>query len=205
MTERMNPCVQWALALSVLAAAGCSSAPQADRSQSIALERKTERLPTSVSELTRHEQPFEGRLPLGIGARFNLFMAETAQGVDSLYSDVLKPMRTGKLFRSQPFAIDYAVRDRGDTFDEESKLSGLDFESKYDIRIGMSRRFHNFSDFLNPGFWLADGRFGPAPPKEDRPASSGWNELFTETAPQTFSSEGAGVNVDELELLDIIE
>ncbi|MDP8243738.1 MAG: hypothetical protein P9L94_06625 [Candidatus Hinthialibacter antarcticus] len=205
LAVRMQTCVQWTLALSALAFVGCSSAPLADRSQSLARGPETERLPSSVSELTRHEQPFDGRLPLGFGARVNVFMAETAQGVGSLYSDVLKPMRTGKLFSSQPYAIDYAVRDRGDSFDEKSKLSGVEFRSSYDIRFGMSRRFHNFGDFLKTEFWLAGGKFGPAPPKLDRPSSSGWNSLFIETAPQTLSSEGADDLVETISLVDVIE
>jgi hypothetical protein len=163
-----------------------------------------ERLPTTVSELTKHEEPFEGRLPLGFGARINVFMAETAQGVGTLYSDVLKPMRKGKLFGSEPYAIDYAVRDRGDTFDEGSKLSGLEIESNYDIRFGMSRRFHRFGDFLKPAFWLAEGKFGPAPPRMEKPATSGWNSIFTESEP--LESFNAKQNEDNdralIELID---
>lgn len=196
--------VQYTLAATCCILAGCSNATLTERNQSVALNPPTGHIPTSVSELTRHEKPFEGSLPLGLGARVNVFMAETAQGVGSLYSDVLKPMRTGKLFRSQPYAIDYAVRDRGDTFSGSSKLSGLDFRSSYDIRFGMSRRFANFGDFLKPGFWLAADEFGPGPPKGEMPAASGWNPLFigpSEQAPifqQTRSESDA-------DLIDLIE
>ncbi len=192
------------LTLTAFAFTGCSSAPLVNN-QSFHLNEQRNRLPTSVGELTRHEEPFEGRLPLGLGARVNVFMAESAHGVDTLYSDVLKPMRAGKLFRSQPFAIDYAVRDRGDSFDEGSKLTDLDFESKYDIRLGMSRRFHRFGDFLNPKFWMASGRFAPEPPKQRPPGRTGWNPLFTETAPPLFESEDAEETPKTISLLDVIE
>lgn len=198
-------CVQYTLAAACCFFVGCSSATLTERNQTVEFNSPSGLMPTSVSELTRHEKPFEGSLPLGLGARVNVFMAETAHGVDTLYTDVLKPMRTGKIFSSQPYAIDYAVRDRGDAFDEKSKLSGLDLRSNYDIRFGMSRRFHNFGDFLKPGFWLAAGEFGPKPPKGVQPPDSGWNPLFIEPSDDELPLLHPAEDESDSNLIDLIE
>ena len=39
----------------------------------------------------------------------------------------------------------------------------MSIKSDYTIQIGMSRRFDEFTDFLNPSFWLGRGRFAPTP------------------------------------------
>jgi hypothetical protein len=131
---------------------------------SISLERPRDYLPTDRDSLRRNtEPPIKGTLPLGIGAQVNLFLSEADEQIDGFIGNVVKPMRTGEVFAAKPYQLDYAIRDRGDTFRNDVALDRVSFRSHYDIRIGMTRRFHNFGDMLDPGFWLGVGRFTPTP------------------------------------------
>ncbi|MBI1387581.1 MAG: hypothetical protein GC154_03945 [bacterium] len=179
----INVWAAWAAA-AILGAglSGCASSPGETGGFSESFSRPATGRPMTAAEITRHPDPVKGTLPLGIGASINVFMAETYDDAEMVYTEVVKPMSKGRIFANKPYALDYAVRDRGDAFSEDVKLSRLEIQSNYDIRIGMSRRFHDFNDFLNPSFWLAEGRFAPVGPRPHKKARSLWNPLFDSEA-----------------------
>lgn len=117
----------------------------------------------------RQQPSFEGRLPLGIGTRFDLFIADTASGMSDFYSSYIEPYRSGKLFSRQPYALDYSILPRkGAAFQSRgSMIESVTIKSDYKFQIGMSRNFRELSDFLNPNFWLARGKFCTAPPNKE--------------------------------------
>lgn len=131
---------------------------------SISHDRPRSHLPTDRESLsTQSGSPIKGTLPLGIGAQVNLFLSEADEQIDGFIDNVVKPMRKGEVFAAKPYQIDYAIRDRGDAFRNDVALDRVSFRSHYDIRVGMTRKFHNFGDLLDPGFWLGVGRFTPSP------------------------------------------
>lgn len=113
-----------------------------------------------------YQPPFEGRLPLGIGTRFDLFVADAAYGMSDFYHSYLEPLRKGKVFGRQPYALDYSILPKkGEAFQNKTSIiDSLSFKSDYKFQIGISRNFVRLSDFLNPNFWLAKGRFAVLPP-----------------------------------------
>ncbi len=117
----------------------------------------------SSRELTRQQQPFDGRLPLGIGARFDLFVADTASGMADFYNSYLEPLRRGKLFERQPYQLDYSLLPKkGEAFQNSSKsslLNSVSIKSDYKLQIGISREFISISDFFKPAFWLGQGKY----------------------------------------------
>jgi len=102
-------------------------------------------------------------LPLGIGGSFNLYASDAADDITSFYNDVIRPVRSGKIFRRQPYEMDYGILPSGsegsNSRNDQNKIS---IKSNYQFQIGMSRKFHNFGDFLKADFWLARGVYSPS-------------------------------------------
>ncbi|RJP25147.1 MAG: hypothetical protein C4527_17625 [Candidatus Omnitrophota bacterium] len=111
---------------------------------------------TPRTEIKQQNDHFAGKLPLGIGAKFDFFISDTAENAANFYNTVLRPLRAGKVFRDQAFAIDYAILpSRGDVFNHSNRTSEVTIRSDYKFRIGMTRKFYNFGDFLKADFWLS--------------------------------------------------
>ncbi len=131
-----------------------------------------------------HQKPFQSNLPLGIGARMDVFVANTASGVSDLYDSYVKPLRNGKIFNRQPYQVDYSLLPKkGSAFNKKGNmLNSLSIRSDYKLQVGMSRRISNYSSLLNPAFWLAIGDYtNSIPTIEHRrsnfnPASIGLNQ-----------------------------
>lgn len=127
--------------------------------------------PLPSQDIIIQEKHYKSRLPLGIGGNFDLFAADAASNVTDIYDSYVKPLRHGKIFRNHSYEIDYAILPKnGSAFNNTKKkdlFGTLSMKSNYKIQIGMSRKFRDFTDFLNPGFWLALGRFAPSPDYQD--------------------------------------
>jgi len=171
------------LALALFAIAGqygCQSTQTAMTSQPAYSTLASDR-PLPSQDMKVRENHFKSRLPLGIGARFDLFVADTATGMSEVYNSYVKSMRQGKIFRNRSYELDYAILPKkGSAFNTKKKknLFGLfTMKSNYKFQIGMSRRFRDFSDFLHPGFWLALGRYAPTPetPKQTSHPQMMWS------------------------------
>ena len=118
--------------------------------------------PSSSQDYSGIRNSFAANLPLGIGTRIDFFLSEASDQVSSVYNSYVKPYRKGKIFREKPYELNYSILPKkGESFNLHSPLNNVTIRSDYDFRIGMSRRFKNFSDFLNPDFFLAKGRFSP--------------------------------------------
>lgn len=150
-----------------------------------------------VHEPTEQVQPIEGTLPFGFGAQINYFIDETSSSLGGFYSSVLKPMQKGQVFANKAYALDYAIRDRGDTFDNPVGLDRVRFRSHYDIRVGITRRFHTFGDLLQPGFWMGQPHYlnqQPRPDERNRPMLSMDQSFYQSgTRPQSLVG-GPGVS-----------
>ena len=116
-------------------------------------------------EIEHHETAFKGQLPLGFGAKLDLFVSDTADQLSEAYKSVIIPLRKGKLFSRKAYEVEYSILPKkGDDYSYKSKTDSYRFRSDYDFRIGMSRRFHQFADFLKGDFWLAKGKYSPSSP-----------------------------------------
>lgn len=143
---------------------GCASGQSVRGSLSGSMQLSENNRPVlSSRELTRQQPPFEGRLPLGIGARFDLFVADAASGMADFYNSYLGPLRRGKLFERQPYQLDYSLLPKkGEAFQNSSKsslLNSVSIKSDYKLQIGISREFISISDFFKPAFWLGQGKY----------------------------------------------
>ncbi|MEW6237254.1 MAG: hypothetical protein AB1656_17870 [Candidatus Omnitrophota bacterium] len=102
-------------------------------------------------------------LPLGIGGSFNLYASDAADDLSAFYNNVIRPVRSGKIFKRQPYEMDYGILPSGSegtsTRNDQNKIT---IKSNYQFKIGMSRKFHNFGDFLKADFWLARGAYSPS-------------------------------------------
>lgn len=118
---------------------------------------------TPRRELNPTGPKFNHTLPFGIGGRFDLILSNAAQNASDFYDSYIQPLRKGKIFSQQPYQIDYVILPkRGEAFDSGKTIDGFSLRSDYKFQIGMSRQFKDFSDFLEPDFWLAEGEFAPS-------------------------------------------
>ena len=143
---------------------GCASGQSVRGSLSGSTQLSENNRPVlSTRELTRQPPPFDGRLPLGIGARFDLFIADAASGMADFYNSYLGPLRKGKLFERQPYQLDYSLLPKkGEAFQNSPKsslLNSVSIKSDYKLQIGISREFIRISDFFKPAFWLGQGKY----------------------------------------------
>lgn len=142
---------------------GCGTASQrqaAFDAPNQPITQSSKNKPLSEQQIKKTEKPFNSPLPLGIGARLDLFVSEYSNNISSVYSSYIKPMRNGKIFDDRPYKLDYAILpSKGDTFSQTSKLGDISIKSDYDFRVGVSRRFQHFSDFFNVDFLLGKGRY----------------------------------------------
>ncbi len=117
-------------------------------------------------DIVKHKKPFQSNLPLGIGARMDVFVANAASGMTDLYDSYVKPIQSGKIFNRQPYQMDYSLLPKkGAAFNSKGNmLNSLSIRSDYKIQVGMSRRIRDYSDLLNPAFWLAIGDFSNSIP-----------------------------------------
>lgn len=174
---KIKKTLSYAFALNVLACvavgvplSGCSTGPKAatarfETQETARLELMDEvrpaRKPLLAPEGNPH--PFEGSLPLGLGARFDFFVSNTADQLSEVYDVVIKPVRHGKLFGESPYTMNYSILpDSGEAFHHDGGIDTEPLKSNYKIQAGMSRKFHDFKDFLSADFWLAKGRHNPA-------------------------------------------
>ncbi|MFB3789072.1 MAG: hypothetical protein ACE15F_22150 [bacterium] len=165
MWNWIRPVVWSGLAVLVCGLQGCfTSQPQGPIS--VGLGRENLRQPLLASEeMMPQPRHFESNLPLGIGARIDLFVSDRAEDINDLYQSYVRPIQKGKIFNRRPYQLDYSILPKkGEAFEEKgSLLNSLSIKSDYAIQIGMSRRFSDFSDFLKPSFWLGLDRFAPTP------------------------------------------
>ncbi len=139
---------------------GCASSPSLTRDSGFdEYDYSHPYVPTK--EVAFHAQPFEGTLPLGIGARFDFLVSNAASEVSDFYSSYIEPYRKGKIFNRQPYQLDYSILPRrGEAFQKKNSIfDSVSFKSDYKLQIGVSRNFISLSDFLKPGFWLGTGRY----------------------------------------------
>lgn len=177
MSRRAGAISLWAIGAAALMT-GCASGPTSSNlgfEHDLGVPPGDKRPVMNASQLAGKEPAYDGRLPLGLGARFNLYLTDTIHDAETFYDEVLEPRRSGTVFRAAPYALDYAVLDSGDAYSHSPKLSKVNIRSDYDIRVGMSRRFSRFSDFFKTGFWLAEGEHGPAPMHGAKPGRAGWS------------------------------
>jgi len=165
--KSFRPMVWGCCSLLVCCLQGCFTSSQ-QGPVSMGFVRDNPRRPVlSSEEMMPQPRHFESNLPLGIGARIDLFVSDRAQDINDLYQSYLRPIQKGKIFNHQPYQLDYSILPKkGEAFEEKgSLLNSMSIKSDYTIQIGMSRRFDEFTDFLNPSFWLGRGRFAPTPPE----------------------------------------
>lgn len=158
--------------------------------------------PLTHQQIQDSHNPFAGRLPLGIGARLDVFFSETSDNVSSFYASYLQPIRRGRLFGQQPFQLDYSILPKkGESFDQTAPLSNVSLRSDYDLRIGVTRRFQNLTDFFDMDFLLARGKYSPTSKSTPLPQNKDIIPLFTEKPPLSIKEPYQGPVLDLEELI----
>ncbi|MGC9326363.1 MAG: hypothetical protein ACP5I1_01895, partial [Candidatus Hinthialibacter sp.] len=149
--------------------AGCASSQRAGHPIELSPEIASNRPATHSAALQKQSHPFEGRLPLGFGARIDLFISDAASGVSEMYESYFKPLRKGKLFTRRPYELDYSILPKkGEAFHhKELPLNSITFKSDYKLQIGISRKFRHVTDFLKVDFWLARDPYSTAQTPQD--------------------------------------
>ncbi|MBN2326846.1 MAG: hypothetical protein JXR73_06805 [Candidatus Omnitrophica bacterium] len=144
---------------------GCASSQRFDHENTLSSDIASNRPATPSKVLQKQSHPFEGRLPLGIGARIDLFISDAASGVSEIYESYLKPLRKGKIFTRRPYELDYSILPKkGEAFNHKaSPLDSVSIRSDYKVQIGISRKFRHLTDFLKADFWLAHDEYSTAP------------------------------------------
>jgi len=125
-------------------------------------------------DMVTHQKPFQSNLPLGIGARMDVFVANAASGVSELYDSYVKPLRNGKIFDRRPYQVDYSLLPKkGSVFNKKGNmLNSFAIRSDYKLQVGMSRHISNYSALLNPAFWLATGDYSNSIPTVEEKRSN---------------------------------
>ncbi len=155
MTKACQYCVLFFSSI-LLLCVGCATSPttRTPQMQDYAADVHENRPVSTDKEIKRQNEHFAGNLPLGIGAKLDFFVADTAENAANFYKAVLRPLRSGKVFRDQAYEIDYAILpSKGDVFNHRNRTSEVSIRSDYKFRVGITRKFHRFSDFLTPDFW----------------------------------------------------
>ncbi len=159
MKPLMNKCYSMVsfLSFTLCILMGCASSSKISQQNNMQakISEPTLNRPYSEQEIKKISSPLNGNLPLGIGARIDIFVRDTAEHASNVYNSFLRPLRAGKVFRQRPYEIDYAILPkRGDVYSYKNKMGELSIRSDYEFRLGVTRRFHKFSDFLTSKFWL---------------------------------------------------
>lgn len=184
--KQVWPILLGSLPLWICGLQGCFTS-QSSTPVSMNVSRDNPRRPVLTSkEMFPQARYFESNLPLGIGARVDLFVSNRADDLTDLYQSYIRPIQKGKIFYQRPYQLDYSILPKkGEAFEEKgSLLNSLSIRSDYAIQIGMSRRFGELSDFLKPSFWLGLDQFAPTP--DPRPQIPG-EEIADQADP--FSPE----------------
>ncbi len=154
----------------VIVIASCSSTPQLSSANrpNDALHQPKDKIYNQADSFENtvpinNDMGSRSSLPLGIGAQFDLFTSNAASDVTTFYNTIIRPVRSGKFFSRQPYVVDYGILpDDGDVIDFQDNQNQVNIQSNYQLRLGMSRKFNHFSDFLKADFWLAKGQYSPS-------------------------------------------
>lgn len=145
------------------------SCASTDHSTSITSPATLEQPNRPLNKHEIHEAPAHftaGNLPLGIGAKFDFFVTDSAESVQEVYSSVIRPIRSGKIMSRTPVALDYSIfPSSGAAFEHDGGLDNKTIKSNYKFQVGMSRKFNRFTDLFTTDFWLAKGEFNPSSQK----------------------------------------
>ena len=168
---------------------GCQTAnkPFTSLDSDSAANRTSLYQPSSDQDYHGIRNSIAANFPLGIGARMDFFLSETSDQVSSVYNSYIKPYRKGKIFHQKPYELDYSILPKkGESFNQTNPLNNVTIRSDYDFRIGMSRRFQHFSDFLKPDFFMAKGRYSPTSEDDTSRESSNIHGLEENSTEQTL-------------------